>query len=59
MVPKLVFLGHLINQGTISPNPEQFTVTEQLKPPKDQKSCSDQCVGCYVISDDILKVIRQ
>ena len=39
VAPKLVFLGQLINQGTISRNPEKVTVKEQSKPPKkNQKS---------------------
>ena len=43
VVTKLVFLRHLINQGTISPNPEKLTVIKQLKPPKYKKSCGSVC----------------
>ena len=43
LVQKLVFLGHQINQGTISPNPNKLETIKQLKPPNNQKTCRPVC----------------
>ncbi|KAK2716768.1 hypothetical protein QYM36_007050 [Artemia franciscana] len=43
LVQKLVFLGHQINQGTISPNPDKLEIIKQLKPPNNQKTCRSVC----------------
>ncbi|KAK2703677.1 hypothetical protein QYM36_017973 [Artemia franciscana] len=43
LVQKLVFLGHQINQGTISPNPDKLEIIKELKPPINKKTCRSVC----------------